>query len=107
MNDWLKDESRRVGSSRVDVMDKNKVPHKGKATLPSSRRSEGQTSEDTEVRATGVGLSRLEPFDVAFHAALSNTLEEWATQADDEAFRDLLLVGSRDANAERKNYLPA
>jgi hypothetical protein len=36
-----------------------------------------------------VKLKRLEPFDAAFHAALSGTLDEWATEEDEEAFRDL------------------
>lgn len=34
-------------------------------------------------------LRRAEPIDVAFHAALSETLDEWASPEDDEAFRDL------------------
>lgn len=29
------------------------------------------------------------PFDKAYHAALSATLEEWHSPEDDEAFRDL------------------
>ena len=30
-----------------------------------------------------------EPFDTAFHDALSATLNEWVTSEDEEAFRDL------------------
>jgi len=31
----------------------------------------------------------VEPFDRAFHAALSETLTEWSSAEDEEAFRDL------------------
>ena len=34
-------------------------------------------------------LRRAEPFDAAYHSALSETLEEWDSVDDDEAFRDL------------------
>lgn len=42
-----------------------------------------------EVREGTVILKRVEPFDTAFHQALSATLEEWDSPEDDEAFRDL------------------
>ena len=31
----------------------------------------------------------MEPNDFAFHEALSGTLQEWLTEEDEEAFRDL------------------
>ncbi len=31
-------------------------------------------------------LKRTEPFDAAFHAALSATLDEWSSPEDEEAF---------------------
>jgi AbrB family looped-hinge helix DNA binding protein len=34
-------------------------------------------------------LRRVEPYDAAFHLAVSETLEEWGSEEDDEAFRDL------------------
>ena len=34
-------------------------------------------------------VRRIEPFDAAYHAAISNTLSEWDSVADDEAFGDL------------------
>jgi len=34
-------------------------------------------------------LKRVEPFDAAFHQALSASLDEWDSPEDDEAFRDL------------------
>ena len=42
-----------------------------------------------EVREGTVILKRVEPFDTAFHQALSATLDEWNSPEDDEAFRDL------------------
>ena len=37
----------------------------------------------------GVRLERVAPFDAAYHAAISEALEEWASPEDDEAFGDL------------------
>ena len=34
-------------------------------------------------------MTRREPFDAAFDVALSQTMHEWASKEDDEAFRDL------------------
>ena len=34
-------------------------------------------------------LRRAEPFDAAYHSALSETVEEWGSVDDDKAFRDL------------------
>ena len=42
-----------------------------------------------EIQSGEVILRRAEPFDAAFHQALSATLDEWDTPEDDEAFRDL------------------
>jgi bifunctional DNA-binding transcriptional regulator/antitoxin component of YhaV-PrlF toxin-antitoxin module len=42
-----------------------------------------------EVQGDVVRLKLLEPFDAAFYHALSSTLDEWATDEDEEAFRDL------------------
>jgi hypothetical protein len=42
-----------------------------------------------EVEDGAVRLIRVEPFDAAYHAAVSETLEEWASPEDEEAFRDL------------------
>ena len=42
-----------------------------------------------EIDEGRVSLRRVHPFDAEFHAALSDTLEEWASPEDDEAFRDL------------------
>jgi len=42
-----------------------------------------------ELRTDFVALRRVEPFDLAFHAALSDTLTEWSSPEDEEAFGDL------------------
>jgi len=36
-----------------------------------------------------VTLRRIEPIDLAYHAALTGTLSEWESPEDDEAFADL------------------
>jgi AbrB family looped-hinge helix DNA binding protein len=74
-------------------MQTSKLSSKGQITLPKEvRQIIGAKAGDTiayEVEGNVVRLKRLEPFDAAFHAALSSTLSEWATDADEEAFRDL------------------
>ena len=42
-----------------------------------------------EVQGNVVVLRRIEPFDRAFHGALSDTLIEWSSPEDEKAFRDL------------------
>ena len=42
-----------------------------------------------EIKEKTVTLRRIEPIDLAFHEALSGTLQEWLTKEDEEAFRDL------------------
>lgn len=42
-----------------------------------------------EIRGNVVTIRRLQPFDVAYHASVSENLEEWASVEDDAAFRDL------------------
>ena len=74
-------------------MHTSKLSSKGQITLPREVRKalEAQPGDTItyEVENNEVKLKRLEPFDAAFHAALSSTLDEWATEADEEAFRDL------------------
>jgi len=36
-----------------------------------------------------VRIVRVAPFDAAYHAAVAETLEEWASPEDEEAFGDL------------------
>jgi len=71
----------------------SKLSSKGQVTIP-RRVGErlGVKPGDTiayQVRGRAVTLRRIEPFDAAFHAALSRSLDEWTTAEDEEAFRDL------------------
>lgn len=42
-----------------------------------------------EIRGNVVTIRRLQPFDAAYHASVSEHLEEWASVEDDASFRDL------------------
>lgn len=71
-------------------MQTSKLSSKSQVTLPREvRELLGARPGDTivyEVEGSVVRLKRLEPFDAAFHKALSNTLSEWASDEDEEAF---------------------
>jgi len=71
----------------------SKISSKAQITLPRKvREALGAKTGDLivyEVESDTVRLKRLEPFDAAFHHALSSTLDEWVTEEDEEAFRDL------------------
>lgn len=71
----------------------SRLSAKGQVTVPREiRQLLGIKPGDTvtyEVHDGTVTLRRAEPFDVAFHRALSTTLDEWSTPEDDEAFSDL------------------
>lgn len=82
--------SLRQGGVKVLV---SKISSKGQVTIPPKvRESLGAGPGDSieyELRADAVVVRRAEPFDRAFHAALSETLTEWSSPEDEEAFRDL------------------
>jgi hypothetical protein len=42
-----------------------------------------------ELEGDRVRLRKVEPFDAAYHAAVAETLQEWNSPEDEEAFRDL------------------
>lgn len=71
----------------------SRLSSKGQVTIPKEvRETIGLKPGDMiayEVENGVVTLTRVESFDAAFHAALSETLDEWTTPDDDEAFRDL------------------
>ena len=71
-------------------MQTSKLSSKSQVTLPKEIRDAlGARPGDTivyEVEGNVVRLKRLEPFDAAFHKALSNTLSEWASDEDEVAF---------------------
>ena len=72
----------------------SKISSKGQITIPKKvRKILGANPGDWieyELRDNNiVVLRRPEPFDAPFHASLSETLTEWASPEDEEAFRDL------------------
>ena len=72
----------------------SKLSSKSQITLPKKiRESAGLRPGDVvayEVQQKGIiEIKRIDPFDVAFHAALSKTMDEWTTPQDEAAFRDL------------------
>ena len=71
----------------------NRISSKGQVTLPKRvRQTLGAKPGDLiayEIEGNVVTLKRVDPFDAAFHAALSQTLGEWSTAEDEEAFRGL------------------
>ena len=72
----------------------SKVSSKGQVTIPIEVRKvlgiqPGDFIEYEIQEGKGALLRRVSPFDAAFHHALNDTLEEWASPEDDEAFSDL------------------
>ncbi len=71
----------------------SRLSSKGQVTVPKPVRDAlGVRPGDVIAYDVGKGVAtmrRLEPLDLAFHAALESTLEEWGSPEDDEAFDDL------------------
>lgn len=71
----------------------SKVSSKGQVTIPKEVRDHLHARPgdliEYEVQGKVVVVRRIEPFDRAFHAALSDTLTEWSSPEDEKAFRDL------------------
>ncbi|MFA5028619.1 MAG: AbrB/MazE/SpoVT family DNA-binding domain-containing protein [Candidatus Methylomirabilota bacterium] len=71
----------------------SRISSKGQITLPKGvRESLGLRPGDPVAYELGEGIAILrkaEPLDVEYHRALTATLSEWSSPADDEAFRDL------------------
>jgi AbrB family looped-hinge helix DNA binding protein len=70
-----------------------KISEKGQITIPKDIRSAiGIKPGDLiayELRGETVKLRRVKPFESLFHPAISETLEEWNSPEDEEAFNDL------------------
>ncbi len=71
----------------------SKLSAKGQVTIPLEiRKALGIEPGDLvayEMHGQSVKLSRIAPFDTAYHSAISETLAEWNSPEDDEAFDDL------------------
>ncbi len=74
-------------------MKTSKLSSQGQVTVPKAIREELALQPGDlvayEVVDGKVVLSRVDPFDASYHAALSTTLDEWDSPEDDEAFKDL------------------
>lgn len=74
-------------------MEYSTLSSKGQVTIPKAvREALAVAAGDTiayEVRGAEVIVRRIDPFDAAYHAALSATLSEWSTAGDERAFDDL------------------
>lgn len=77
----------------VAVASISRLSAEGQVTIPKEvRRRLGLAPGDMvayEIDDSPVTIGRIEPFDAVFHKAISETLEEWHSPQDDEAFRDL------------------
>ena len=66
---------------------------KGQATIPAEIRQALQLKPGDkltfEIHNHKVTLTKAEPFDYLYHAAISNNLSEWDSPEDDEAYNDL------------------
>jgi len=72
----------------------SKLSSKGQVTIPKEvRESLGLEPGDFvtyEIADNDSAiLRRVKPYDASFHLAVSETLEEWGSEEDEEAFRDL------------------
>lgn len=71
----------------------SRLSSKGQVTIPAKVRAKLDLQPgDTviyEIEGERAVLRRAEPFDLAYHAALTATLEEWVSAEDEEAFGDL------------------
>jgi len=71
----------------------SKLSAKGQVTIPAElRKAIGIEPGDIvayELEGKSVKLKRVDPFDAAYHVAIAETLEEWNSPEDEEAFNDL------------------
>ena len=71
----------------------SKLSTKGQVTIPANiRKAIGIEPGDLisyELQGKSIKLKRIEPFDAAYHTSVSETLEEWNSPEDEEAFSDL------------------
>jgi AbrB family looped-hinge helix DNA binding protein len=74
-------------------MKSSRISSKGQVTIPVEVREALDLKAGDlvvyEMDGDVVKLKKLEPFDAAFHLAVSETLQEWSSKEDEEAFGDL------------------
>lgn len=71
-----------------------KITSKGQVTIPSRIReamrvAQGDTLQWEVLKDGRVIVSRVDPLDLEYHKSVANTLSEWQTQEDEEAYGDL------------------
>jgi AbrB family looped-hinge helix DNA binding protein len=75
------------------VIYQSRLSGKGQVTIPVEIREKLALEPGDivvyEVEGDRAVLRRGEPLDLAFHAALTHSLDEWASTEDEDAFRDL------------------
>ena len=71
----------------------SRLSTKGQVTIPADlRQAIGIEPGDMvayELQGKSVRLKKADPFDAAYYAAVAETLEEWNSPEDEEAFSDL------------------
>lgn len=74
-------------------MNVSKISIKGQVTIPAIIRKAMDVRPGDliayELEGKTVKLKKIEPFDTAYHTAIAETLEEWNSPEDEEAFNDL------------------
>ena len=74
-------------------MQTSTITSKGQTTIPIDIRRELSLNTGDRiayvVEDNKVYLIKLEPFDHNYHQGLNNNLDEWNSEEDDEAYRDL------------------
>ncbi len=71
----------------------SRISEKGQITIPKNIRESLRAHPgdllEYEVQGNTVLVKKVEAFDAAFHTALADTVNEWNSSEDDQAFRDL------------------
>ena len=76
------------------MIDVSKITEKGRTTVPQKIRDAFQISAGDliawEVDEDGnIRVRRVDPIDITYLRGLEETLSEWSSKADEEAYRDL------------------